>query len=155
MPSNGHGGRRRGAGRPRGAVGRQDRVLRTASASIARKHAEAAIATLAMILKDKGEPAAVRVHAANDLLHRGYGPPPRELIEVPTPPSEIPELPTREEIDAELRRRGLLTVRELVAQERAREAAIAAARPKAPASFEPQGRRGHRATNTTIRSSGK
>jgi hypothetical protein len=120
-------------------VGRQDRVLRTSSASVARKHTEAAIATLAMIMKDKGAPAAVRVHAANDLLDRGYGRPPHELIEVPTPPSEIPELPTREEIDAELRRRGLLTVRELVAQERAREAAIAAARPKAPASFEPQG----------------
>jgi hypothetical protein len=86
-----------------------------------------------------GAPAAVRVGAANDLLDRGYGRPPHEPIEVPTPPSEIPELPTREEIDAELRRRGLLTVRELVAQERAREAAIAAARPKAPASFEPQG----------------
>jgi hypothetical protein len=68
----------------------------------------------------------------NDLLDRGYGRPPHAPIEVPTPPSEVPEFPTVEEIDAELRRRGLLTVRELVAQERAREAAIAAARPKAP-----------------------
>jgi hypothetical protein len=120
-------------------VVRQDRVLRTASASIARKHAEAAIATLALIMKDKGEPGAVRARAANDLLDRGYGRPPHAPIEVPTPPSEVPEFPTVEEIDAELRRRGLLTVRELVAQERAREAAIAAARPKAPTSVEPQG----------------
>ena len=121
-------------------MGRQDRVLRTSKASVARKHAEAAIATLAMIMQDKGEAGAVRVRAANDLLDRGYGRPPHAPIEVPTPPSEVPEFPTVEEIDAQLRRRGLLTVRELVAQERAREAAIAAARPKAPAaSFDPQG----------------
>jgi hypothetical protein len=96
MPSNGHGGRRRGTGRPRGAVGRQDRVLRTSWASVARKHADAALATLAMIMKDNGEPAAVRVRAANDVLDRGYGRPPTQSIEVLTPPSEIPELPTQE-----------------------------------------------------------
>ena len=95
MPSTGHGGRRRGSGRPRGAVGRQDRVLRTSWASVARKHADAALATLAMIMKDNGEPAAVRVHAANDVLDRGYGRPPTQSIEVLTPPSEIPELPTQ------------------------------------------------------------
>ena len=107
MPSNGHGGRRRGTGRPRGAVGRQDRVLRTSWASVARKHADAALATLAMIMKDNGEPAAVRVRAANDVLDRGYGRPPTQSIEVLTPPSEIPELPTQREIEAELKRRGL------------------------------------------------
>ena len=142
MPSNGHGGRRRGAGRPRGAVGRQDRVLRTSSASVARKHTEAAIATLAMIMKDEGEPAAVRVHAANDVLDRGYGRPPTQSIEVLTPPSEIPELPTQREIEAEIKRRGLPTVSELVAQERDRKAAVSAARPRAPASFAQQAPRG-------------
>jgi hypothetical protein len=91
MPSgNGHGGRRRGSGRPRGALGRQDRVLRTSWASAARKHAEAAIATLAMIMKDDGEPAAVRVRAANDLLDLGYGRPPAQSIEVLTPPRRSP-----------------------------------------------------------------
>ena len=37
-----------------------------------------------------------------------------------TPPSEIPELPTQQEIEAELKRRGLPTVSELVAHERDR-----------------------------------
>jgi hypothetical protein len=83
-----------------------------------------------MIMKDNGEPAAVRVRAANDLLDRGYGRPPAQSIEVLTPPSEIPELPTQQEIEAELKRRGLPTVSELVAQERDRKAAVTAARPE-------------------------
>jgi len=140
MPSNGHGGRRRGTGRPRGAVGRQDRVLRTSWASVARKHADAALATLAMIMKDNGEPAAVRVRAANDVLDRGYGRPPTQSIEVLTPPSEIPELPTQREIEAELKRRGLPTVSELVAQERDRKAAVTAARPEIQPRFAQQRR---------------
>jgi len=44
--------------------------------------------------------------------------------------SEIPELPTQQEIEAELKRRGLPTVSELVAQERDRKAAVTAARPE-------------------------
>jgi hypothetical protein len=149
MPSqNGHGGRRRGSGRPRGAVGRQDRVLRTSWASVARKHTDAAIATLGMIMTDTSEPAAARIRAAIELLDRGYGRPPAQSIEVLTPPSEIPELPTQREVEAELKRRGLPTVSELVAHERDRSAAVTAARPKIqPRSRGPNhgypGRRSH------------
>ena len=121
MPSgNSHGGRRRGAGRPRGAVGRRGRVLHMSLASLARKYTEDAITTLATIMEDKGEPASARIRAATKLLNRGYGPPPQS-IEVLTPSSEIPEFPTPEETYAEVRRRGLLPVLELVAEEMERE----------------------------------
>jgi hypothetical protein len=71
MPSgNGHGGRRRGSGRPRGAVGRQDRVLRASWASVARKHAEAATAALH---NPNAESALVRLSfaSAKIVLPRG------------------------------------------------------------------------------------
>jgi hypothetical protein len=72
MPSgNSHGGRRRGAGRPRGAVGRRGGVLHMSLA--ARKYTEDAITTLATIMEDKGEPASARIRAATELLNRGYG----------------------------------------------------------------------------------
>jgi hypothetical protein len=76
MPSgNSHGGRRRGAGRPRGALGRRGGVLHMSLASLARKYTEDAITTLATIMEDKGEPASARIRAATKLLNRGYGPP--------------------------------------------------------------------------------
>ena len=64
--------------------------------------------------------ASARIRAATKLLNRGYGPPPQS-IEVLTPSSEIPEFPTPEETYAEVRRRGLLPVLELVAEEMERE----------------------------------
>ena len=83
---------------------------------VARKHSEAAIATLSAISKDKGEPAAARIRAATRLLNRGYGRP-RQSLERPTPPPEISAFTTQDEINAEIRRRGLLPVLELVAEE--------------------------------------
>jgi hypothetical protein len=71
-------------------------------------------------MKDKGEPASARIRAATELLNRGYGRPPQS-IEVLTRSSEIPEFPTPEETYAEVRRRGLLPVLELVAEEMERE----------------------------------
>jgi hypothetical protein len=67
-------------------------------------------------MKDKREPVMARIKAATELLNRGYGRPPQS-IEVLTPSSEIPEFLSHEEIYAEVRRRGLLPILELVAQE--------------------------------------
>jgi hypothetical protein len=107
----------------------------------ARKYTEDAITTLATIMEDKGEPASARIRAATELLNRGYGRLPQSL-EVLTPSSEIPEFPTQEEIYAEVRRRGLLPVLELVAQEMEREDRGSHHRREAedPASFAQQGR---------------
>ena len=116
MPGNGHGGRRRGAGRPRGAMGRRGGVLHASLASLARNHTEEAITTLASIMKDKRAPAMARIKAAAELLNRGHGRSPQS-IEVLTPPSEMRKFPTQEEINAELRRRGLAPVLGLDAEE--------------------------------------
>jgi hypothetical protein len=58
-----------------------------------------------------------------------------------TPSSEIPEFPTQEETYAEVRRRGLLPILELVAQEMEREDRGSRHRREAedPASFAQQG----------------
>jgi hypothetical protein len=112
-------------------------------ASLARKYTEDAITTLATIMEDKGEPASARIRAATKLLNRGYGPPPQS-IEVLTPSSEIPEFPTPEETYAEVRRRGLLPVLELVAEEMEREDRGSHHRHEAedPASIRAAGKRG-------------
>jgi hypothetical protein len=112
-------------------------------ASLARKYTEDAITTLATIMKDKGAPASARIRAATEILNRGYGRPPQS-IEVLTPSSEIPEFPTPEETYAEVRRRGLLPVLELVAEEMEREDRGSHHRHEAedPASIRAAGKRG-------------
>lgn len=65
----GHGGRREGAGRPRGAPNKSNATLR----DIARGYTQEAIDALVSILSSEDEPAAARVSAANALLDRGYG----------------------------------------------------------------------------------
>lgn len=64
-----HGGKREGAGRPRGAPNKTTSALR----DIARQHTQDAIDALVTILANNEEPAAARVSAANALLDRGYG----------------------------------------------------------------------------------
>lgn len=49
--------------------------------SLARSHTEAAIRTLAAIMKQKKAPAAARISAACALLDRGWGKPDRNLDE--------------------------------------------------------------------------
>jgi hypothetical protein len=105
----------------------------------ARKYTEDAITTLATIMEDKGEPASARIRAATELLNRGYGRLPQSL-EVLTPSSEIPEFPTQEEIYAEVRRRGLLPVLELVEWEREDRGSHHRREAEDPASFALQGR---------------
>ena len=64
------GGKREGAGRPKGVQNKATRPLK----EIARQHSEAAIQTLVSILAGgEGVPAAAQVAAAKELLDRGYG----------------------------------------------------------------------------------
>lgn len=68
------GGKREGAGRPKGA---RDKLTREAGATLsemARAHTDDALKTLAQIAVS-GESEAARVSAANALLDRGYGKP--------------------------------------------------------------------------------
>lgn len=64
-----HGGKREGAGRPRGAPNKATASLR----DIAREYTDVAIGALVAVLSNDEEPAAARVSAANSLLDRGYG----------------------------------------------------------------------------------
>ena len=113
---NGHGGRRSGTGRPRRGGGHRNNLLDTSSASLARTYAEEAVRTVVAIMRDEHRSASARVNAARKLLYRGYGPPSNHPIEVLIPPSQIPELPTEQEIHAEIKRRGLISVIERIAK---------------------------------------
>ena len=65
------GGRREGAGRPVGSRSRANVDLREAAQTFTRS----AVATLATIMRDKEQPAAARVSAANAILDRAHGKP--------------------------------------------------------------------------------
>ena len=65
------GGKRPGAGRKPGKVGKAKRAL----AEMAKDHAEAALSTLAEVHADQAAPAAARVSAATAILDRAYGKP--------------------------------------------------------------------------------
>lgn len=82
-----HGGKRAGAGRKVGAVSKVKRDL----AEMAKDHAEAALGTLAKIMKDEGQPGAARVSAANALLDRGYGKPVQGIDHKSTDGSMVPQ----------------------------------------------------------------
>lgn len=73
-----HGGRRAGAGAPRGksqlktkATPKQKRIL----TDMAREYTEEALRTLVELMRDQEVPAGTRFSAANALLDRGYGKP--------------------------------------------------------------------------------
>jgi type IV secretory pathway TrbL component len=65
-----HGGARPGAGRKPGKVGEAKRMI----AESAKEYGEAALATLAQVMRD-GESESARISAAVALLDRGYGKP--------------------------------------------------------------------------------
>ncbi len=73
-----HGGKRPGAGRPKGAKDKLTREAGASLAEIAREHTESAISTLVQIAVS-GESEAARVSAANALLDRGYGKAPQSI----------------------------------------------------------------------------
>lgn len=63
------GGKRDGAGRPPGAQNKATSDVR----EIAQSFTRSAVATLAVIMRDKNQPAAARVSAATAILDRGHG----------------------------------------------------------------------------------
>lgn len=80
------GGKRPGAGRPRGSPNRATQEIQ----EIARPYAPEAIETLAQIMRTAASETA-RLSAANALLDRGYGKPtqPTEAEDVPTDVKEM------------------------------------------------------------------
>jgi hypothetical protein len=135
----GHGGRREGAGRPRGAVNHRSLPFGALTAGLARKYGEEALNTLVAIMRDTRAPAAAQLDAAREILNRGEGrpQPSNEPFKEPPPPSASPESP--EQIVAEIKRRGLLPVLDLLGIDQLRRDIIAA------------GRRIRRSRNRTVR----
>ena len=74
--NNGHGGRRPGAGKKPGSKNRATAEQKGTFAEIAKRHAPAALATLAKIAKSSENDSA-RVSACNAILDRAYGKPPQ------------------------------------------------------------------------------
>lgn len=72
------GGKRPGAGRPKGAKDTATRKAGATIAELARKHSATALKALSDIAA-KGESEAARVSAANALLDRGFGKPPQAI----------------------------------------------------------------------------
>lgn len=64
-----HGGRRPGAGRPKGVPNRVTADIK----ALAQLYGPDAIDTLAEIMKNEGHPPAARVAAAKELIDRGFG----------------------------------------------------------------------------------
>ena len=73
------GGRREGAGRPKGVQNRATRVHKATIEQLARGHTATALNALVSVARDVNAGAA-RVSAATALLDRGYGKP-RQAIE--------------------------------------------------------------------------
>ena len=69
------GGKREGAGRPKGAVNKATASVRDA----AQAFTVDALSTLAEIMRSPEHPAAARVSAASALLDRGHGKPTQSL----------------------------------------------------------------------------
>jgi hypothetical protein len=80
------GGKRRGAGRPRGS--RALTLLaptgeRMAFYEAARQYGEEALQVIVSVLRDAKQPTSLRLAAANDLLNRAYGRPPVAIDATP------------------------------------------------------------------------
>jgi hypothetical protein len=72
------GGKRPGAGRPKGAKDRATVAAGATIAELARAKTDLALAALISVAKS-GESEAARVSAANAILDRGYGRPPQAV----------------------------------------------------------------------------
>lgn len=68
------GGKREGAGRPRGAQTARPKSARVSLSELAREHTSTALGVLIEVAK-KGQTESARVAAANAILDRGYGRP--------------------------------------------------------------------------------
>lgn len=92
--TTGHGGKRPGAGRKPGKVGKAKKELQ----DMAKDHAKEALETLRKIMTNDQEPAAARVSAANAILDRGYGKPPQAIVGDPDAPVAV-QMITRRVVD--------------------------------------------------------
>jgi len=72
--ATGRGGKRPGAGRPKGSRSAATKKQQATISDLAKQHANSAIEALVMIATS-GESEAARVSAANAILDRGYGKP--------------------------------------------------------------------------------
>lgn len=72
------GGRRTGAGRPKGVQNKTTKEARATIGELARHHADEAIMTLVHVATN-GQSESARVAAANALLDRGYGRPSQSM----------------------------------------------------------------------------
>lgn len=64
-----HGGKRPGAGRPKGGINKVTQDVR----EMAQQYGPSALATLAEIMSSEGAPESARVAASRELLDRAYG----------------------------------------------------------------------------------
>lgn len=71
----GNGGRRPGAGRPKGVRNKISSKIKASIGELAQQYTAAAIETLAEVMTDISAPPAARINAANALLDRGHGRP--------------------------------------------------------------------------------
>lgn len=69
------GGKRPGAGRPKGSKSKATAEARATISERAKEYTDEALQALADILKSQNAPAAAKVSAATALLDRGYGKP--------------------------------------------------------------------------------
>jgi hypothetical protein len=72
------GGKRPGAGRPKGKQNRSTEAMKATLEDLARRHTPVAINALVTIA-ERGESEAARVSAATAILDRGYGRPKQQI----------------------------------------------------------------------------
>lgn len=88
----GHGGRRPGAGRPKGSVTPETIKRREVEATLkemAGQHTATALQTLVEIMNDDTTPPAARVSAVKELLDRAHGKAPQAIVGDPDLPLDI------------------------------------------------------------------
>lgn len=68
-----HGGKRPGAGRPKGSTSRATKEAKERLSSLAKEHAPAALEALVRVMNDEDQSGAAVVAAANSILDRAYG----------------------------------------------------------------------------------
>lgn len=92
------GGKREGAGRPKGSRSAATKDQIAGIADLAKEHTDQALAALVEIMTG-GESEAARVSAANSILDRGYGKPQQTVDNTSSDGSMSPK-PTRVEFIA-------------------------------------------------------
>lgn len=75
-----NGGKRPGAGRPKGSVNRATKEAGASFAELARQHTADALKTLVEVCNNKRATDSARVTAANSILDRGYGKPAQAVL---------------------------------------------------------------------------